>query len=340
MTCSANWFPFWNPGTPFPSAEPSPRSPNAVPGEEFRSRGGRVAAIIMVAAVSSLVTAGGGLSIARGCTTAVISGRATADGRPLLWKNRDTTTRRNEVVVVAGGRYRAIAVVNAGSRKSVWMGANEAGFCIENSLSKDLRVKGPVAGPGNGSLMKRALQTCRTVEDFCQLLETTNSSGRTTTANFGVIDAQGGAALFECGPRSYHMFDANDPQVAPDGWIIRSNFATTAHNLPPLPTSGQLSGKEIYSADRYLRACQLLAAAADQSTQPDPHFILRRMSRDLADETGRPVCGSVNGPQGRLPDVISHGFHHQPHDDRISSRLSRSSAGRRPSSDHHVDGSG
>ena len=24
------------------------------------------------------------------CTTAIVSGRLTADGRPLLWKNRDT----------------------------------------------------------------------------------------------------------------------------------------------------------------------------------------------------------------------------------------------------------
>ena len=54
------------------------------------------------------------------CTTAVISGRATADGRPLLWKNRDTsTTRRNEVDVYDGERYRVLAVFNAGKRNAV-----------------------------------------------------------------------------------------------------------------------------------------------------------------------------------------------------------------------------
>ena len=72
------------------------------------------------------------------CTTAVISGKVTHDGRPILWKNRDTSYRHNELVLLDSGQYRALAVVNAGSRKSVWMGTNEAGFCIENSLSKDL----------------------------------------------------------------------------------------------------------------------------------------------------------------------------------------------------------
>ncbi len=65
------------------------------------------------------------------CTTIVISGRVTADGRPILWKNRDTDEARNEVAYLSEGPLRAVAVVNAGKRTSVWMGVNEAGFCIE-----------------------------------------------------------------------------------------------------------------------------------------------------------------------------------------------------------------
>ncbi len=81
------------------------------------------------------------------CTTAVISGKVTADGRPLLWKNRDTSNIHNEVALFTAGPLRAIAVVNAGSRKSAWMGMNEAGFCIENSLSKDLATKDKKTAP-------------------------------------------------------------------------------------------------------------------------------------------------------------------------------------------------
>ena len=44
-------------------------------------------------------------------------------------------------------------------------------------------------------------------------------------ANFGVIDAQGGAAMFEVDYYNYKMFDVNDPAVAPYGYIGRTNFS-------------------------------------------------------------------------------------------------------------------
>ncbi|MEW4529171.1 BPL-N domain-containing protein [Maioricimonas sp. JC845] len=238
---------------------------------------------------------------ARACTTAVISGRATADGRPILWKNRDAPISRNEVRLFTDGPLRAIAVVNAGSSSSVWMGMNEAGFCIENSLSSDLKDGQKHDGPGNGALMKRALLHCRTVDDFRKLLEETGQSGRRTTANFGVIDAHGGAAMFETSPTAFTMFDANDPATAPAGYIVRSNFATTARDLPPRPNVNQLDG--IYSAQRYLRACRLIDSA-DESGVTIAH-VLRRMARDLAAEDGTPCPGSINGPEGALPSVLS-----------------------------------
>ena len=39
---------------------------------------------------------------AKACTSAVVSGKATPDGRPLLWKNRDTGYLRNHVAYVKG----------------------------------------------------------------------------------------------------------------------------------------------------------------------------------------------------------------------------------------------
>ena len=44
-------------------------------------------------------------------------------------------------------------------------------------------------------------------------------------ANFGVIDANGGAAYFETGNFSYVKYDVNDPAVAPDGYLIRTNYS-------------------------------------------------------------------------------------------------------------------
>ncbi len=280
--------------------------------------------LLRILIAQAIMLAIGTLTMA--CTTAVISGNATVDGRPLLWKNRDTSsTVHNEVIVLEGAGYRSVVVVDAGKKSSVWMGVNSAGFCIENSLSRDLKgelesdlpdksassagqesQKSPESQRlGNGSLMKLALEKCATVAEFRKLLEETNLSGRTTVANFGVIDAQGGAAMFETGPNSFTMFDANDPTVAPHGYIVRSNFATTAQQLPVNPEPQQVA--EIYAGERYLRACRLLDRNIADSSEKTVtlQYILRNMTRDMSDEFGQPYPGSVNAPSGELPPIVS-----------------------------------
>src|SRR4051812_37233805 len=63
---------------------------------------------------------------ATACTTAVVSGRVTADGRPLLWKNRDMGgAQNNRVVYSSGSGHAFLGVITAGSPGSVWMGVNE-----------------------------------------------------------------------------------------------------------------------------------------------------------------------------------------------------------------------
>jgi len=236
------------------------------------------------------------------CTTAVISGRVTPDGRPILWKNRDTTaTAHNEVAYFnEPGKLKFIGVVAAGSRKSVWMGVNEAGFCIENSLSRDLGVKG-AKGPGNGTFMKLALGTCSTVADFQKLLAETDQTGRSTCANFGVIDAKGGAAIFETSAKKHRMFDANDPSVAPHGYIVRANFSIEGQQLPTLPSVEELEAAP--SKERYLRACSLMETlSADAITVSG---LIRNCTRDMSDEEGCPIPGSVNDFSGTLPTTIS-----------------------------------
>jgi hypothetical protein len=44
-------------------------------------------------------------------------------------------------------------------------------------------------------------------------------------ANFGVIDAHGGAAYYETDNFSFKKFDANDPETAPNGYLIRTNYS-------------------------------------------------------------------------------------------------------------------
>ena len=164
------------------------------------------------------------------CSSAVISGKITPDGRPLLWKNRETGHLRNHIAYIKGEKYDFIANVNSDNypaEKEAWIGYNKAGFALMNTQSFNL-VKGDVAdddrGPANGKVMYRALEVCATVADFCHFLDTIQKPSG-IEANFGVIDAQGGAAMFEVDEQSYKMFDANDPNVAPHGYIARTNFS-------------------------------------------------------------------------------------------------------------------
>jgi hypothetical protein len=45
------------------------------------------------------------------------------------------------------------------------------------------------------------------------------------SSSFGVIDANGGAAYYEVDNENFVKYDANDPKVAPHGYIIRTNFS-------------------------------------------------------------------------------------------------------------------
>lgn len=237
--------------------------------------------------------------LATACTTGVISGKATIDGRPLLWKNRDAPNKDNQLVQIAGGKYVCTAVVNAGQRSSIWMGVNEAGFCIENSVTKDLSEKG-AKGMGNGSFMLKALQTCATVDEFETLLSQTNGK-RATNANFGVIDASGGAVIFESSASSFKKFDANDPVIAPGGYVVRSNFSYTGSKS--VDPTDPLQVEKIYSGGRFLRGCKLLdMGIADGGASVA--YLLQHCTRDFADSSGQALSGSINGELGDLPPQV------------------------------------
>jgi hypothetical protein len=208
------------------------------------------------------------------CTLAVISGRATANGRPLMWKNRDTSDPNNKLMAFKGPKHDFIAVVisEAVDPDEVWGGQNAAGFAIMNSQADDLGdAAKKLDGAGNGAFMKLALGECATIKDFEALL--IREKGRWDLAtNFGVIDAEGGACFFETRRDSFVKFDTRDPRVAPFGAIVRTNFAFTS----PDPMLGG-------GFDRFERIGHIIEAARPQG-RIDARFILREASRDLIHE--------------------------------------------------------
>lgn len=161
------------------------------------------------------------------CTTAVVSGKATNDGRPLLLKNRDADALQNKLVYFSDGKYKFIGLVNSADNenKEVWCGFNEAGFGIMNSASYNLKKNDTTKlSDLEGILMKLALENCATLEDF-EILLSKHSKPLGVEANFGVIDANGGAAYYETDNFNFKKFDANDEVTAPNGYLIRTNYS-------------------------------------------------------------------------------------------------------------------
>jgi hypothetical protein len=168
-----------------------------------------------------------GWGSSRACTTAIVSGKYTVDGRPLLFKHRDTGFLQNKLMYFSDGKYDYIATVNSVDKEGneVWAGFNSAGFAIMNSEAYNLNVGDTTQlKDQEGIFMKKALQKCATLSDFEIFLDQ-YVTPRGVRANFGVIDAGGGAAYYETGNFKWEKYDVNDPAQAPFGYLIRTNFA-------------------------------------------------------------------------------------------------------------------
>ncbi|MCM1369471.1 MAG: C45 family peptidase [Candidatus Amulumruptor caecigallinarius] len=161
------------------------------------------------------------------CTSAIVAAHANPYGRPILWKHRDTSTIDNKVEYVKPqkGKYGYVALFNASDKKleQAWIGMNDAGFAVMNTASYNIKDDNVPAKKMDkeGILMTKALQTCRTVEDFAKLLdEYPRPMG--VEANFGVIDSTGNGAFFETNNHSYVRYNLSDEE---DGVLVRTNYS-------------------------------------------------------------------------------------------------------------------
>ena len=174
------------------------------------------------------------------CTSVIITGKATKDGRPLIWKNTDGGNHYvpQRVSYHDEGKYAWIGLAHPEKgTKIAWFGVNETGFTIMNTASHNL-----VTDPGlkeqrnNGYLMKEALDVCATARDFLNMLDTIDIEknikleNRVVASHYGIIDANGAAMYVEVkyelgGHPQYWVYDVNDPEVAPEGWLVYANWS-------------------------------------------------------------------------------------------------------------------
>jgi len=205
-------------------------------------------------------------SFSEACTTAIIRPEVSAEGRALLWKNRDTDFLSNKVIYVPEAPYRYIGLVNAVETSGRWVyaGLNSVGFGIMNSVAYNLEQKHNEMKDLEGQIMADALRTCRTADDFELYLCKNLGSSLGSLANFGVIDGLGNAVIFEVHNNGFHKLDAADTDKK---YLINTNFAR--------------SGKkgEGFGFLRFERAAQLFEERPEPKISPQ--YILQNLSRDL-----------------------------------------------------------
>lgn len=157
------------------------------------------------------------------CTSFIISGKATPSGRPMMFKHRDTGELNNRIAYFQGEKYAFIGLMNSPMLDGeVWSGMNEAGFCIMNTASYNLREDTlKCQMDREGELMYHALANCATLADFEAWLETYPQPWG-VEANFGIIDAQGGAAYYEMNNHRWIKYDVN---AEADGYRVVTNFS-------------------------------------------------------------------------------------------------------------------
>lgn len=159
------------------------------------------------------------------CTSMIVSAKASAAGRPMLWKHRDTSAENNFIYrVEEPGKIGYVGLFNGADSlctDEAWLGMNDAGFAIMNTVAYNLPENAPEWIDREGFVMAQALQECRTVDDFEHLLERLPKPLGVRT-NFGVLDAQGNGAYFETDDYTYERFDLSESST---GVLIRTNYA-------------------------------------------------------------------------------------------------------------------
>jgi isopenicillin-N N-acyltransferase-like protein len=141
-----------------------------------------------------------------GCTTWAASGPATADGQPILAKNRDYRLEHLPLQVLVRAEpvqgYRYIFVTSAGSPGVFVAGFNEAGLAVADS-----HVSSSDVGPGlpTYALSMHLLEEHHSVRSALSYLQVMPRLGRN---NLLLADAGGDMALFEIGHRHSAVVEA------------------------------------------------------------------------------------------------------------------------------------
>ena len=135
------------------------------------------------------------------CTIAVLSGKITDNGKPYLFKNRDGSNGDFEVTLVdknsalqciTNNCFKYIAVTKwkeDSENKFIYGGINEHNFAIGNAVISTYDMRDNLSNK-NLYLQRIALESCKTINDFENLLNNWLKNNKNTAINsyYAVID--------------------------------------------------------------------------------------------------------------------------------------------------------
>ena len=222
-------------------------------------------------------------SLSWACTSFIISGSATPTGRPMMFKHRDTDEPNNRIAHFQGPKYSFIGLVNSPMLDGeVWAGMNQAGLCIMNTASYNLREDSlDCPMDREGELMYHVLGNCASLSEFEAWLNTYPQPWG-VEANFGLIDAQGGAAYYEVNNHRWIKYDVNQE---PFGYRVVTNFSFAGRY------------DEYAGYERYLTASALMKETFSSTHQMTATEAINLFSRQYRHELLGLHYTSDNAPQ-------------------------------------------
>ena len=191
-------------------------------------------------------------SCSEGCTTWAATGPATANGQPILVKNRDYRLEHLPLQVVIHATpekgYRYICSGSAGSPGVFSAGINQTGFAIA-----DTHVSSTDIGPGlpDYGLMMNILEAHDSVSSAVDYLRIAPRLGRN---NIILADAQGHLAVFELGHSRYGLLEEHDGALVNANHFVSSELRDCFVDTNPPQRKGN-------SFSRYEKVERELSAA-------------------------------------------------------------------------------
>ncbi len=205
------------------------------------------------------------------CTIGIASNDITTSNKPILWKSRDISpSTTNTIRYVENLTYKFVGVTTLNENRA-WMGVNEMGFALANSLSNDLTVDTGVFN--NGNLIYNSLGLVGDLtefENYLDFLTTSSSLDLELRGNFVAFDAQGNSKLYEVNNNNYWIFETDDVQYP---YLLRTNHS--------------INGGGFEGIERLIRSTAIIQDLVNNNELSVPKLLLKQV-RDVSDSESQP----------------------------------------------------